>query len=150
LQSKTPPDLETICLKCLQKDPRQRYATAEELAEELRRFRAGMPILARPVGRLERSWRWCKRNPALASALAAVLLTFAAGTTVLTLLGIQAITARGEAENATATARQERTDAETAHNKLQQSNDRLLTDLAHSLLSPLPDFPLGFAVSSLS
>lgn len=74
LQPNLPKDLETICLKCLQKEPEKRYATAEELAEDLRRFRAGEPILARPVGRAERLWRWGKRNPALAWSGGAALV----------------------------------------------------------------------------
>ncbi len=76
LQSKLPRDLETICLKCLQKDPHKRYADASSLAEEVRRFRADEPILARPVSRLERAWRWCRRHPArvAAAALAVVVL----------------------------------------------------------------------------
>jgi serine/threonine protein kinase/predicted Zn-dependent protease len=72
LQTTTPCDLEVICLKALQKEPGKRYAHAGEMAEDLRRFLAGEPIRARPVSRLERLWRWCRRNPRLASLYAAV------------------------------------------------------------------------------
>jgi serine/threonine protein kinase/WD40 repeat protein len=72
LQSRVPRDLETICLKCLQKDPRRRYASAEALADDLHRYLHDQPILARPVGRLERSWRWCRRNPGVASLLGVI------------------------------------------------------------------------------
>jgi WD40 repeat protein/tRNA A-37 threonylcarbamoyl transferase component Bud32 len=77
LQAKVPADLETICLKCLQKEPGQRYQSAGALAEDLRLFLEDRPLRwARPVGRLERLARWCRRNPALAAAggLAIVLL----------------------------------------------------------------------------
>jgi hypothetical protein len=65
-----PRDLVTICLKCLEKEAPKRYITALALAEDLGRFLEGKPIQARRTGLPERSWRWCRRNPALASATA--------------------------------------------------------------------------------
>jgi hypothetical protein len=79
LNARVPVALETICQKCLMKDPRRRYATAHELAEDLRRYAEGRPIRARPVGTVERALKWLKRRPAAASALVGgVLLIFGA------------------------------------------------------------------------
>jgi serine/threonine protein kinase len=72
-------DLETICLKCLEKDPRKRYPTAAALADDLRRFQEARPTLARPIPLWERLWRWCRRNPRVASLLGLLLLTIVTG-----------------------------------------------------------------------
>lgn len=72
-------DLQTICAKCLEKDPAKRYADAASVAEDLDRFLHGQPIVARPIGKFEKVRRWCGRNRALASAMAATLLASCVG-----------------------------------------------------------------------
>jgi tetratricopeptide (TPR) repeat protein len=81
LNSTVPRDLDTICLKCLHKEPGQRYASAAALADDLRRFGEGRPIQARPLGWGARSWRWCRRNPMAAALVATglVLVGLASG-----------------------------------------------------------------------
>ncbi len=104
-----PRDLETVCLKCLRKEPAKRYATAEDVAEDLRRFLAGEPIVARPTSTVEYALRWCRRRPAV-SALAAALLA-------VTLFGFLAVLWQlRRAEAAGETARHEKgvADAERA------------------------------------
>jgi hypothetical protein len=78
VNDKLPRDLETVCLKALAKEPGQRYATARELAEDLRRFLKGELVLARPAGMVERSCRWVRRRPAAAALLVVSLLALVA------------------------------------------------------------------------
>lgn len=74
LNSAIPVDLETICLKCLDKRRRRRYQTAAEVADELERFLKGEPIQARPIGNVERAWRWCRRHPVYPVLFASLLV----------------------------------------------------------------------------
>jgi WD40 repeat protein len=76
-EPKLPRDLETICLRCLEKEPHKRFATAEELADELGRFLDGQPIRSRPIGRGTRLVRWCLRNKAVAAACGLAALALA-------------------------------------------------------------------------
>ncbi len=119
LDPRIPRDLETVVLKCLAKDPAERFATADDLAEDLRRFLADRPIKARRSPWHEGTWRWCRRNPAVASLMAlvaAMLVAVAVGSTV-TAFRIAAdrealAQARDEADRNAAAAGQARTKEE--------------------------------------
>lgn len=94
LDNAIPRDLETVCLKCLQKKPEQRYQTSTELAEDLNRWLTGHPIQARPVSYVERSWRWCRRNSTITALSAAVAIVLLAGTAVSGFFWFQSEAAR--------------------------------------------------------
>jgi serine/threonine protein kinase len=111
VNDKVPRDLETICLKAMSKPRDRRYATGRELAEDLRRFLNGEPIKARPVGQVERVWRWCRRNPVITGLATSAALLLVAGTAISSYFAIQA-----NRQAAEAIANAERADeiAETA------------------------------------
>jgi serine/threonine protein kinase/tetratricopeptide (TPR) repeat protein len=139
LQPKAPKDLETICLKCLQKEPSKRYANCEELAKDLHRFRSGELIRARPVGKTERLWRWCRRNPRLAVLSAAIALLVC-----LVGLSLGAVTVRLNRERETAsqtrTAATERIEqAQTAISGGDSGRARDLLGWSDPVLESSPD-----------
>jgi WD40 repeat protein/tRNA A-37 threonylcarbamoyl transferase component Bud32 len=108
VNDKIPRDLETVCLQALEKAPARRYARARDLAGDLRRFLTGEPIRARPVGRPERVWRWCLRNPApagLMAAVAALLVVVSAGATATAIRNQRAAEREAQLKGDEATAR---------------------------------------------
>jgi WD40 repeat protein len=132
-----PRDLETICLKCLEKKPERRYGSAKALADDLQRFLVGQPIVARPVAKLERAWKWTRRNPATAAAYALALLLFVAGVVGASTAWLwrDAVAARGEAEESLKGEQQAKKKAEDAQRQLADSlaKEKLaLADLARA------------------
>jgi tetratricopeptide (TPR) repeat protein/tRNA A-37 threonylcarbamoyl transferase component Bud32 len=98
LMPKLSRDIETICLKCLQKEPSRRYDNAGELADDLARFQKGEPIHARPISKPERAWRWCRRNPRIAALSAAVVMLVATAGVAMGKLAIDASQERQASE----------------------------------------------------
>jgi len=95
-----PRDLETICLKCLEKQPEKRYGTALELAEDLERYLRREPIRARPIGWPERCWRWCRRQPGWAALAASLVFMLIGGVVGWAWFTHRTMAARHEAESA--------------------------------------------------
>jgi formylglycine-generating enzyme required for sulfatase activity len=122
LNAKVPRDLETVCLKCLQKEPARRYGSAGELASDLRRYQAGEPIRARPVGAMERTWKWAKRRPALAMLLGVVLLALVS----LAVLSGNLVVARNDAEQKRKTAEEKEAEARKEADKANKARDLLV------------------------
>ena len=126
-QAGVPLDLETICLKCLRKEPEKRYASAAELAEDLARYQRGEPIQARPVGGGERAVKWVKRNPALTGAAVAVVLALVGGTTVSYLKYRDAEQERGIAQKQTEIATGKEREARNEADKATSARDFLVS-----------------------
>ena len=131
LQPRVPSDLETICLKCLQKEPHKRYASAAALADDLHRFLDGQPIQARPVGLVEWALKWARRRPAVAALLAILAVVLSGSFVSLFALWQHAeherATAdrlRGSAVKAAAEAEDARKDAESARDEARLSYRR--------------------------
>jgi len=124
-------DLETICVKCLQKEPARRYDSARLLADDLRRYLRGEPILARPIGSLQRTWRWCRRNPVVA-ALIGSTATFLILALLATAVGYVKTTA------ALMTAESARRQAEENYRQAREAVDNLYTRVSEDTLLNQP------------
>ena len=121
LQPRLARDLVTICLKCLHKDPARRYETAGDLADDLRRFLHDEPILARASGRVEKTWRWCRRNPSIAALVASVLLVLVAGIVVSSYFAYTASREANEASRLAKVARKAEKDARDDRDRAEAS-----------------------------
>jgi eukaryotic-like serine/threonine-protein kinase len=116
LNAYVPRDLETVTLKCLEKDPAKRYQTAQELAADLKHYLAGEPINARPTGRIERAWRWCRRHPEVASLSAILLLLLLAVSVVAPIVAVHESHLRRESD-----LRSKELQNQVAHNLFQRA-----------------------------
>ena len=140
-------DLETICLKCLRKEPRRRYASARELIADLDLYLARRPILSRPVGKVERGWLWCRRNPVVAALVALAAILLATGTVVSTLF---AISANVERQRADKKARAEGVANRRAQASAVESRTRLVRQLVANGMRRMDEADLAGALPWLA
>ena len=114
LNPKVDPDLEAVCLKCLEKDRTKRYLSAEQLADDLRRFLNHEPTSARPISQFARFNKWCHRNPAIAKMAATIVLLLASVAVTAVFVAREQASLRVDAEKARDAAKQERDQKEKA------------------------------------
>jgi serine/threonine-protein kinase len=135
-----PRDLETIVMKAIDKDAKRRYQSADEMAEDLQRFVNDEPIKARRIGSLERLGRWCRRNPAVAVLLTAVLVLMAAGTAVSSWQAVSANLARVELAAKNAELTDEQAKVEERFQMAQRAIALFHTGVSEDMLLKNPQF----------
>jgi tetratricopeptide (TPR) repeat protein len=143
LNPRVPRDLETICLKCLQKQPQRRYASAGALAEDLQRFLAGEPILARPVSTSERAWKWSRRRPTTAALVIVTIVSVLALLAGFIWHDRQLYVSLKATEAQREEARRESERAERNFEKACDAVDKLLAEVGQNRLAHLPHLELA-------
>jgi serine/threonine-protein kinase len=140
IDARIPRDLETIVMKAIDKDPKRRYQSADELAEDLQRFVNDEPIKARRIGSLERLGRWCRRNPAVAGLSAAVLVLMAVGTAVSAWQAVVANQARADLAARNAALAEEQAKVEQRFELAQRAIALFHTGVSEDLLLKNAEF----------
>jgi tetratricopeptide (TPR) repeat protein len=138
LQPRLPRDLQTICLKCLEKEPRRRYASANAFADDLEQYLAGKPIAARAVGWWERASKWARRKPAASALLMVIALSAIALTAGAVVYNARLRESVALAEANEAEARRERARAQDYYRKARGTLDEVLAQLNQFRLGEVP------------
>src|SRR5262245_44839713 len=137
LNPRVPRDLETVCLKCLQKEPQRRYSGAAALAEDLRRYLLGKVVAARPVGGLERAAKWVRRNPTVAGLSAVAALALAAVTVVSVLFGVESRRKADELEGKTIQLQHQTREAQDNARRASENEQEATRAMLSGLLIPI-------------